>query len=307
MASSPATTATSIHDDGSVDDDNDSAAGDLQKFYENDVNVKPADKVPFMITLCFAYVEGFSTDIAPYNDKTFKHSKKNHKISNAFLKVEIKRKDSTSKLSNKKQNDLLEMLKSNPLPAKDMDFLKWTESAYEAKCQATIDENTEAVAASAPAPADRGPSMTLDDRFCLIEALLSDKAKEKLSASQDCLTRAELDARNSVLSVEDYFETVSKVFNDPTWVPTLSTCPELHPQLAHTRELPLKEYRTPTQDRKQQKQPILACHLAECALWSPRVVKMTAYVVEWAPSFFIFLLWLKAMPMIESKATWVLI
>ena len=64
---------------------------------------------------------------------------------------------------------------------------------------------------------------------------------------------------------------------------------------------------TPTQDRKQQKQPILACHLAECALWSPRVVKMTAYVVEWAPSFFIFLLWLKAMPMIESKAKWVLI
>ena len=147
MASSPATTATGIHDDGSVDDDNDSAAGDLQKFHENDVNVKPADKVPFMITLCFAYVEGFSTDIAPYNDKTFKHSKKNHKISNAFLKVEIKRKDSTSKLSNKKQNDLLEMLKSNPLPAKDMDFLK-----------RTIDENTEAVAASAPAPADRGPS-----------------------------------------------------------------------------------------------------------------------------------------------------
>ena len=46
-----------------------------------------------------------------------------------------------------------------------------------------------------------------------------------------------------MLAVEDYFETTAKVFNDPNWVPTLKAYPHLHPELAHSRELPLKDYR----------------------------------------------------------------
>ena len=226
------------------EDDDDSAAGQLQKFFENDKNVKPADKIPYIINLCFAYLDDFSTQAAPYNHQLFKNSKKNHKISNPLLKVEIKRRDSSAKLSNKKQNDLLELLKSNPLPAKDIEYLKRQESSYKAKCQQAIDEHAQSsTAAAAPAPSDRGPNITLDDKFRLIEAFFSDKAKERLAATQLCLSREEIDARNSVLAVEDYFETTAKVFNDPNWVPTLKAYPHLHPELAHSRELPLKDYR----------------------------------------------------------------
>ena len=100
--------------DAEDDDDDDSAAGQLQKFCENDMNVKPADKIPFVINLCFAYLDDFSTQAAPYNHQLFKNSKKNHKISNPLLKVEIKRRDFSAKVSNKKQNEVL-LVKSTTL------------------------------------------------------------------------------------------------------------------------------------------------------------------------------------------------
>ena len=62
------------------DSDDDSAAGELQKHFENDLKVKPADKVPFLVNLCFLCISGFSTDVAPHNHKVVKHSKKNHKL-----------------------------------------------------------------------------------------------------------------------------------------------------------------------------------------------------------------------------------
>ena len=63
----------SLRSEDNIDDnvDDDSAAGELQKFYEDDQNVLPADKIPFVISLCFVYVKDFSTDVAPYNDKAF--------------------------------------------------------------------------------------------------------------------------------------------------------------------------------------------------------------------------------------------
>ena len=92
------------------DSDDDSAAGELQKHYENDLKVKPADKIPFLVNLCFVHIPDFSTEVAPCNHKVFKNSKKNHKLSNPMLKAEIKRRDPNCKLSNKTQNDLLDML-----------------------------------------------------------------------------------------------------------------------------------------------------------------------------------------------------
>ena len=228
-------TQTSNDDDDSVrsdsseaNDDDDSAAGDLQTFLENDQNVLPAEKIPFVISLCFAYIKGFSTDVAPYNDKAFKNSKKNHKISKRFLQKELKRRDSSSKLSNKKQDVLLQMLTNElpDLPTKDLDFLKRQEANYKAHCQATVDETAATESAASPSPnvtAGRGPKVTLDDRLCLIEALLSDEGKQKMVTSQDCLTREQIDAHNSVLAVEDYFETMSRIFIDPTFVPRLSS------------------------------------------------------------------------------------
>jgi hypothetical protein len=86
--------------------------------------------------------------------------------------------------------------------------------------------------------------ITVEDRLRLIEALLSDEAKTKLLATQECLGRQETDARTSVTAVEDYVETVSNIFNDESWIPMLTDLQDLHPALADARKLPLRDCRT---------------------------------------------------------------
>jgi hypothetical protein len=63
-------------------------------------------------------------------------------------------------------------------------------------------------------------------------------------SSQECLTRQQLDARNSVHAAPDYFQVVSNIFNDPSWKPCLTTMRELHPELEEPRELILRDFRT---------------------------------------------------------------
>ena len=71
------------------DQDDDSRAGDLQQFMNDQEKVKPENKIGFMMTLCLAYDPNFSTEVFPYNHKTFKNSKRIFKLSNPFLKKEI--------------------------------------------------------------------------------------------------------------------------------------------------------------------------------------------------------------------------
>ena len=89
--------------------DDDSRAGDLQQFMNDQEEVKPDDKIGFMMTLRLAYDPTFFTEVFPYNHKTFKHSKRIFKLNNQFLKKEILRRDPKAKLSNKKQPELLDL------------------------------------------------------------------------------------------------------------------------------------------------------------------------------------------------------
>jgi hypothetical protein len=127
------------------------------------------------------------------------------------------------------------------LPQVDMDYIQQWLEGYKSRCQKTIDESNPS--SSSLANDDSVPTgrITIDDRLRLIEAFLSDEAKPKLIQTQECLTRQELDARNSDSAVTDYFAAVAKVFNDETWVPTLLVVYDLHPSLEEARELPLKE------------------------------------------------------------------
>ena len=225
--------------------DDDSLAGDLQSFVEDVTKVESDDKVQYVINLCHYYVKDFSTNSHPYNHKSFKNQKKLHKISNTMLKKEIKRRDPSIKLSNKKQPEMLSLLRSDDylLPPKDMSYLLRQKHEYEKLCQLKIDERERQQNPEADEASER-TNITIDDRLRLIEAFFSDEAKPKMWKTQESLSREELDARNSVLAVEDYFETVSNVFNDPGWMPTLATYPDLHPELATSRDLPLLDYRT---------------------------------------------------------------
>ena len=56
-------------------------------------------------------------------------------------------------------------------------------------------------------------SITNNDRLRFIEAMLSDQAMPLMVSSQEVLNRQELDARNSVMKVQDCFAKVAEVFN----------------------------------------------------------------------------------------------
>ena len=225
--------------------DDDSCAGDLQLWLQDDSHVKPSERTQTMITLAHCYVNNFSTNVPPFNNKVFDKCKKQHKVTVGMLKKEIKRRAIACPISNKKQAELLEVLQQdiNVLPAKDHDYLKRELEKYKVACEAKINEQAPSNAVSSPAAIERGPNITYDDWFRAIEALLSDAAKPMMLQSQECLTRQELDARNSAMAVVDYFQMASTVFNDSTWIPSTTPMPGLHSELAECRALPLKEYR----------------------------------------------------------------
>ena len=58
------------------EEDNDSHAGELQLWLQDDSEVKPSERTQTMITLASCYVENFSTDVPPFNNKVFEKSKK---------------------------------------------------------------------------------------------------------------------------------------------------------------------------------------------------------------------------------------
>jgi hypothetical protein len=59
----------------------------------HDSNVPPDLKTHWMITLCFAYIDGFRTDVPPSNHKIFDNKKRHHipKLE-SYLKKESKRR-----------------------------------------------------------------------------------------------------------------------------------------------------------------------------------------------------------------------
>ncbi|KAG7355548.1 hypothetical protein IV203_000234 [Nitzschia inconspicua] len=250
-------------DEESVVRDDTTTIGALQRYMETISQQDPKKKTRIMLTLCFAYIPDFSTDVFPYNHKVFVNSKRQHKPTRAVLKKEIQRRNPLLKgYKNRSTASLLLMLAEEKfkLPSVDMDYLQRFLLEYKTDCENKIMGSTSNSCCDPPtatttttttttptstANATATPRITTDDRLRLIEAFLSEKAKRKMSVTQGCLNLQESDARHSVIiALGDYFDTVSRVFNDETWIPTLTSLPDLHPDLADARELPLKEYRT---------------------------------------------------------------
>ena len=222
--------ASDVSSGENVDDD--SQPGDLQSYYEDDRNVPPQEKQQYLMTLCFSSIEGFTTDVLPHSHRLFEKQKKKFKATVNLLKKEIKRRNPDFKgLSNKKADDLIAILKGNndmKLGEKDKRFIANMENQLKTSLQKVIDES----ASDSPSG---NVNIGIGDKHRLIEAMLCDEAKAKLASSQECLSREQLDARNSVVNVLGYFETVAETFNSTSFTPRLAAVPTLHPDLADAR------------------------------------------------------------------------
>jgi hypothetical protein len=51
--------------------------------------------------------------------------------------------------------------------------------------------------------------------------MLDERHRDKLVTMHDCLTCTEIDGRNSVDKEDDIWQCISKIYNDPLWVPRL--------------------------------------------------------------------------------------
>ncbi|KAG7353139.1 hypothetical protein IV203_009187 [Nitzschia inconspicua] len=168
--------------------------GELQHYMEDDDTRDPAEATSIMITLCFAYIPDFSTDVLPFNHKIFDNNKRQHKPSLQVLKDEIKRRDPSLKgYKNKPLASLLQLLAEDrfKLPSVDMEYLQRILLRYKTACENRIKDSTQAPDTST----GNGTTtrITIDDRLRLIEAFLSDKAKGKLASTLSCCCEVTFD------------------------------------------------------------------------------------------------------------------
>ena len=89
------------------------------------------------------------------------------------------------------------------------------------------------------------------DRLRYIETMVSDNVRGLYLQSQRSLTRAQLDARNSINNVTGFHEKMVEVYNNRLWQPTSRKLEELHPDFAEEIDLFLGDYRLTFERSKQ--------------------------------------------------------
>ena len=159
-----------------------------------------------------------------------------------MLKLELIRCNPQGKgLLQKKHEQLVIALRSdefNITNLSDINFIVSQESdlrsVFLEKQRETEDES---------ARRNESAQITTGERMLFLEAVLSDEVKGLYKKSQDCLTAKELDARNSVLKMVDFYDQVLEVFNNDTVLPETKAVPDLHEDFQNSYILPLKEWK----------------------------------------------------------------
>ena len=141
-------------------------------------------------------------------------------------------------LRHKKQGELIDILTSEECKltnANDIEFIK----KQEQEIKALFTEAEEEVKEVAEMKKDAA-NITTSDRLRFLEAMLSEEVRGLYLKSQDSLTRAELDSRNSVMQVVDFYDKVVEVFNSHEFKPQTQSLPDLHEDFSKSMDLPLK-------------------------------------------------------------------
>ena len=207
----------------------------FEEYYTNSDNVRLIDRSRYLLAACFGTVEEYSLEVSPYKDL-----KKPMLPTQVMLRQEILRRSPGTKIRKMKNKDLLALLQSEELKVSnnvDKKYIADREKEYRMLLIAKEEE------AEKEREDQRGPNITSTDRLRYLEVMLSDEVKVLYRSSQDCLTRSNLDARNSVMRVVDFYDKAVEVFNNPEFVPETVALPDLHDDFANVISLPLKDYR----------------------------------------------------------------
>ena len=203
--------------------------------YINDMNnVITLDKNRYLLAACFGVVPNFDLKQAPYLDLSARVLP-----TNAMFKQELLRRNKNCKgLRQKKADLLINALKSEEYTItrqSDIDFILKSEKDMRDILFEGVKEAEEEATRK-----KENSSIKHSDRLRFIETVLSDEVKDLYKKSQDCLTRVELDSRNSVMRIVDFYEKVAEVFNDPEFAPKTMVILDLYKEFCESIKLHLQ-------------------------------------------------------------------
>ena len=204
--------------------------------YFNDESIIPApERARSLLAASFGVVPDFSLEKEPY-----KSLNKNLLPTNKMYKRELMRRQPTAKSLRGKKNAVLELLLcSGTFAVEDIADIQYIKEQELKTNSAIVDRGKEQLVLAERA---RGPNITNNDRLRYIEAILSDDVKTLYRASQDLMTLSELENRNSVMRVVDFYDKVTEVFNDPKFEPQTEKLPNLHSDFCDSITLKLGKY-----------------------------------------------------------------
>ena len=213
----------------------------FESWFKNDRNVPPQQRIPYLMMMMATIDPAFSLDEPPFNQQ----KKKLLKPQLSMYRKEVCRPDGKVKVSNKKIDELLDLMKTSlPLhDPSDIDFVKTSIEAYKNKLIAAAKEK---------AAAEKPPSRVVSrktDRMQFVECMAHCTIKPLYMRVNEVLTRYEMDGRNSDNVAPDFYDAVVLLFNDSTFTPTsLSYC-DLHEDFVKSYDLPKNKDYDMTIDR----------------------------------------------------------
>jgi hypothetical protein len=169
--------------------------------------------------------------IAPYIDSS---NKKYFKPSTKDLVWEVLRRfevlhipmDQRMRPKNKVLSVLFTWLQNNPITKPvDVQFLQSEEKKFHDSVVLAIEEAKNMNSGTAPAV---GVIFTSVADLRLIHCLMEADVKAAFLSRHNCMTRLELDGRNSPERPKTWNETIADKFNDPSFLPSTEILPELH-------------------------------------------------------------------------------
>ena len=228
-----ATDGSSNGQDHEQDDEN--IVSPFEAQYSDCSRVAPNERIKLIMACTMGgVIDGFLLDSLkeePWNTQNL-HLLKPTK---AVLAKELKRRD--SRISPSRLNFFEHIVKleetNSLLSAKCTDFIKEKYAEALGNLNAELNKQKEK---------ETRVFITQNDRLRFVECMVQDDVRIVYARSQDMMTRAELDSRNSEERDPTFFEALSSKFNDCDFEPVSKAYPGLHSDFATSFVLPKREY-----------------------------------------------------------------
>jgi hypothetical protein len=210
--------------------------GAFEAWWEDEANVKPDQKMAYLIMMMTTIDDRFSYDTILVNLPR----KKEGKPTISMYKQELKRRDTNrtfGQVSNKKLEQLLAILRGP---------LKLTDTTDELFVRRKVLDFTNAIMnAVAEKAVAGGGSRSLtrkNDRIRFVECMALDHIKPLYLKVNEVFRRHELDGRNSDNIPKDFYDVVVEQFNNAAFTPYSRLLPDLHNDFEARFLLPFDDY-----------------------------------------------------------------